>query len=1314
MVHGDQGFTWNSADSTVSYAGTAVGTFKDTLVLSAAYVEQNDSIPLEVTVNKPVITAPTTTFVHCASLSEAIAGKAHTPFDVSVTGENTLTYELTGTDKDFFSIDFTNGQITYTFQKADATAADAKTYYADIVLKATGADDKTVHITGTIYAISVEPASWTETLTLSNNSAAAEKAITTMSVAPSGTVSAELKAGSAAEFVWDATNQKITFAATTAGTYEGTLVVSAENADNVEIPLSITVNAPAAPVITVSANSLAFGEVELAEATAGITDKSITVSVTGGVTVTPAISGTDADKFAAEIKDGKLEVTLTASAAGTYSATITLSAPNAESKTVAVSATVKAAPAVTEFVKVTADQTDWSGQYLLVYEASATQAYVFKGVDNTNNYVTATISDGKISATGLEDYIITIAKMEGGYSLKIGDKYMGGSSGSNALKLENNAILNTLSYSSSTMDIESDNTHMRYNAANDQKRFRYFKATSYSNQEKIALYTLPVPATPTSTLTISPKTASVEKGKTVTLTVDRDGNDELVWGSKDETVATVANGVVTGVKAGEVKIWAKANNVSDTCVVTVTKAKPVITVGASSLAWGNVTPEAAGAGIKKETTVSVTEDATLSVEVAGTDATAFTAAINAGKLEVTFKATEVRAYSAKAVVKATDADNVEVTLSATVKEVAPGNPFTLVTDASALSAGSEVLIVSTSEKKAAGKFNTSYLETVSVTIEDQTITLDQNSSVEILTLGGEKDAWTFATSDGELIGSSAAKSLKLDEGTTTWTISIESNGDATITNTNGTSGSFRHNTSAGRFAPYTSNVSASMLLPQIYSRAFVPVAVEGVTLDKKTASVEVGKNITLTPTFTPANATNKKVTWSSDKTNIATVDDKGVVKGIAEGDAKITVTTADGGFTAECTVTVTETSGGTITTCEEAAEAALSVSENNEEYNNGAVYTIPGYVTEIAYAWKNGSMSFWIADTEDGGKVIEAYKCAIEKEEDAVRVGDRVKVTGKLTKFNKTPEFAANCTVEILERGDEPKNLGEKTIAEFLELKNTKDTCILTGIVANIVMDKDDETQYNKYGNFDLIEGTSKLYVYGLLTADGQAQKFIEMGIDAGDTLTIKAVYTEYQGKAQAKNAIFVSVKKGSGVVPPTPGEELNVDFAQAYTFTYEGTTYWAFDAYDYENDYPELYFDFEATDLTHLNGTHEIDYSGLWTSENDSIEFVSGTATITCVSAATDDSYAVYHVDVVLYDEDGNEYSYSFDVEVVAYDGDNSTETEIIYIELEDVPEEQGIENTEIVLDPNAPIYNIQGMQVDRNTRGILIQNGNKFIRVQ
>jgi len=82
------------------------------------------------------------------------------------------------------------------------------------------------------------------------------------------------------------------------------------------------------------------------------------------------------------------------------------------------------------------------------------------------------------------------------------------------------------------------------------------------------------------------------------------------------------------------------------------------------------------------------------------------------------------------------------------------------------------------------------------------------------------------------------------------------------------------------------------------------VKVTKVVLDNKTATVDIGSNITLIPTISPTTATNKKVTWKSSNTKIATVDSGGNIKGIKAGKATITVTTVDGKKTAKCTVTV--------------------------------------------------------------------------------------------------------------------------------------------------------------------------------------------------------------------------------------------------------------------------------------------------------------------------------------------------------------------------------------------------------------------------
>jgi hypothetical protein len=77
-----------------------------------------------------------------------------------------------------------------------------------------------------------------------------------------------------------------------------------------------------------------------------------------------------------------------------------------------------------------------------------------------------------------------------------------------------------------------------------------------------------------------------------------------------------------------------------------------------------------------------------------------------------------------------------------------------------------------------------------------------------------------------------------------------------------------------------------------------------VSLDKETASLAVGETQALTATVLPADVTNKNVTWSSENTIAATVDENGIVTGVSAGIATIVVTTVDGNKTASCVVTV--------------------------------------------------------------------------------------------------------------------------------------------------------------------------------------------------------------------------------------------------------------------------------------------------------------------------------------------------------------------------------------------------------------------------
>lgn len=86
-------------------------------------------------------------------------------------------------------------------------------------------------------------------------------------------------------------------------------------------------------------------------------------------------------------------------------------------------------------------------------------------------------------------------------------------------------------------------------------------------------------------------------------------------------------------------------------------------------------------------------------------------------------------------------------------------------------------------------------------------------------------------------------------------------------------------------------------------------AVTGVSLDATAKTLAVGESFALKATVKPANADNKKVSWSSSDPTIASVDKEGNVKALKAGTCKITVTTDDGDYTDTCEVTVSVATG---------------------------------------------------------------------------------------------------------------------------------------------------------------------------------------------------------------------------------------------------------------------------------------------------------------------------------------------------------------------------------------------------------------------
>lgn len=147
------------------------------------------------------------------------------------------------------------------------------------------------------------------------------------------------------------------------------------------------------------------------------------------------------------------------------------------------------------YQKVTSVPTDWSGQYVVVFENTETEAYIFNGQDATSDYVTAAIASNAIASIPDGAAILTIAPMDGGYSIQITTgggsnnmKYISGTSGSNKINFGTSPVLNTLECESDGVKITSNTSVFRFNNSSNNYRFRYFKSSTYTSQKAVQLY----------------------------------------------------------------------------------------------------------------------------------------------------------------------------------------------------------------------------------------------------------------------------------------------------------------------------------------------------------------------------------------------------------------------------------------------------------------------------------------------------------------------------------------------------------------------------------------------------------------------------------------------------------------------------------------------------------------------------------------------------------------------------------------------------------------------------------------------------------
>jgi uncharacterized protein YjdB len=438
-----------------------------------------------------------------------------------------------------------------------------------------------------------------------------------------------------------------------------------------------------------------------------------------------------------------------------------------------------------------------------------------------------------------------------------------------------------------------------------------------TSEDKSGTSTVTVIPVPVASVAVSPPTNPIFVGGTVQLSTtvkDQNGTtvtDRVVtWASSDEAIATVsASGKVAGVAKGSVTITATSEGKSGTAAVIVSPvpvgsvavAPTTVSVMKGQTAPLTVTVKDQNGTVVTDRIVSWTSSndgiATVSQTGVVTAVAVGVATITAesegknGKSTITVTPVPVGSVTV-APSTVSLATTQQTTLTATVKDLngttvtdrpvqwGTSNPAVASVNQSGVVTGSlpgSATITATSEGKsgtAAVTVSLLGVATVSVTPSPASVEVGATTQLTATTkdaLGGTLNGRNVTWNSGNTSVATVSQ---------TGVVTGVAIGTATITATSeGKSG--------------TSNVTVT------------GPAVATVTLAPPSTKVNVGATTTFTVTLKDSHGntlTGRTVTWQSSKTNIATVNNSGVVTGIAEGSATITATSEGKSGTATVTV----------------------------------------------------------------------------------------------------------------------------------------------------------------------------------------------------------------------------------------------------------------------------------------------------------------------------------------------------------------------------------------------------------------------------
>ena len=416
--------------------------------------------------------------------------------------------------------------------------------------------------------------------------------------------------------------------------------------------------------------------------------------------------------------------------------------------------------------------------------------------------------------------------------------------------------------------------------------------------EKTATCEITVEATPVTSITLDKTSVSLKVKETVTLTATvapDDATDKTVtWTSSNEGIATVKDGVVTAVSLGTATITAQAGEKTATCEITV-EATPVTSITLD----------------KTSVSLKVKETVTLTATVAPDDATDKTVTWTSSNDGIaTVKDGVVTAVSLGTATVTAQSGEKTATCEITV-EATPVTSVTLDKTSVSLKVKETVTLTATVAPDDATDKTVTWTSSNDdiASVDDGVVTALKLGTATITAKAGDKTATCEITVEATPVTSitldRTSVSLRTNETVTlTATVNPDDATDKTVTWSS--SNSYVATVKDGvvtAVSPGTATITAKAG-DQTASCVITVEAtqVTGISLNKTSVSLKVNETVTLTATVTPADATDKTVTWSSSNTGVATVKN-GVVTAVKAGTA--TITAKAGTKSATCTVTVT-------------------------------------------------------------------------------------------------------------------------------------------------------------------------------------------------------------------------------------------------------------------------------------------------------------------------------------------------------------------------------------------------------------------------